>query len=296
MDAQVDSVASEVEATPAPPQAAPSNGTVDAPPPTVGGGKNIVLPRDAFNSRISAAAERGKRAAMAEADEQAKKHGFASMQDAFSTLAALKSGQANGRTNGQPKPPKREPAVEATTQPDVDPDERRPNGGDSQRRSWKEQRKLEAQMERAQKEREAERRNRLHEERRRKDAERRAEALEAEMAIREQAIMAGVKDVGYAVHLLRQNIEGKTADELKGFDEVKFFDELRGKQPYLFGERVVPVTTGTGGKGTEPTPPKPGQTMSGQAAAGQVDAKKMNNKEFNEHMAKRGLSLSVAGV
>ena len=164
----------------------------------------------------------------------------------------------------------------------------------NQRYQAKDTKRWEAQLDRERKARETERRARLHEERRRKDAEHAREALEAESAIREQAIMAGVKDVDYAVTLLRRNIDGKSADELKGFDELKFFDDLRERQPYLFGERSVSVTTGTGVK--EPGAPKPGQIAQGTAANGQIDATKMNNKEFAEHLRKRGLNLNISGV
>jgi hypothetical protein len=302
MDTQIDPTQA-AQGQVAPQHNGAANGSQDAPPApvTVGGGKNVVLPREAFNSRLTAATERGKRAAMAEFDDQAKKHGFTSMQDMFSTVAAMRNGAASGKggqqRHGQGKPSQRtDQDVEARGQRAPEPGNRQHDGEQNRHRSWKEQRRYEAQMDKERKAREAERRSRLHEERRRKDAERRAEALEAEMAIREQAITAGVKDVDYGVSLLRRSIEGRTADELRGFDEVKFFEELRTEKPYLFGSRDVPATTGTGGRGDQPQAPKPGHTLNGQAAAGKVDARNMNDKEFNEHMAKRGLSLSVAGV
>ena len=79
----------------------------------------------------------------------------------------------------------------------------------------------------------------------------------------------------------------KTEAELKAFDENKFFDELREKQPYLFGETVRPVTTGTGGK--EPPAPTPGTVHKSSATNGQVDVKKMNRQEFDAHLQKMGL-------
>jgi hypothetical protein len=255
---------------------------------TVGGGKNIVLPHAAFNSRLQAATERGERAALAKMDEQAKVSGFTSMQDMFATVAALKAG--NGHGHGQPRgngKPKSDPTVSAQVHPTTE-DHSSPNRPHKHEARWA------RELEKEKRQREAERRQRLQEERKRKEVERKLEAAEAEQALREQAIFAGVKDVNYAVHLLRRSIEGKTADELKGFDEGKFFDGLREEQPYLFGEVVRPVTTGTGSKA--PQAPSPGKVTQGTAAGEQVDAKKMNDAEFKAHMVKRGLNLDVAGV
>jgi hypothetical protein len=294
MDTQNETAQATQEA--APNGAANGSSNVAPAPVTVGGGKNVVLPREAFNSRLSAATERGKRAAMSDYEDQAKQHGFASMQDMFATVASMRNGAPSGK-NGQQrqqKPNRPDHRAGASQQPQEG--EQRHNGNHNQHRSWKEQRRYEAQVEKERKAREAERRSRIHEERRRKDAERRAEALEAEMSIRVEAAKRGVKDVDYAVELLRRSIEGKTAEELHGFEEGKFFEDLRAEQPYLFGARDVPATTGTGERGDAPQAPKPGHTLNGQAAAGQVDVRKMNDKEFNEHMAKRGLSLSIAGV
>lgn len=296
----------EAQAPPVPNGTNGSNGTSEPTPVTVGGGKNVVLPRDAFNARLTAAGERGKRAAVAEMEEAAKQHGFTSMQDAFATLAAIKSSRGNNgaqqpqRGGGQPqRQAKPDHSVETTVEASQEVDSRGQNGNGHQGHSFshKEQRRYEAMVDRERKGREAERRQRLHEERRRKESDRTREAMEAEMSIREQAVFAGIngkENLNYAVSVLKQSIEGKTADELKSFDEVKFFEELRTRQPYLFGERIVPATTGTGGK--EPAAPKPGETLSSTAAGNQVDASKMNDKDYRTHLRKRGLSLDVAGV
>jgi hypothetical protein len=255
-------------------------------PSTVGGGKNVVLPRDAFNARLNAATDRGKRAAISEMESQAQANGFSSMQDMFATIAALKSGN-KANSSAQRNSPK---------ETDQDAPESRTNSSTraAAPASTKEQARWAREAERARKEAETERRGRISAERGRKAAEQSRQAIQAEMAIREAAILAGAKDVDYAVTLLRRSIEDKTEAELASFDEAKFFDEMREKQPYLFGEVVRPVTTGTGGK--EPPAPRPGVVNQATAQSGQIDAAKMNDKDFREHLRKRGLNVDIAGV
>jgi hypothetical protein len=249
-------------------------------PTTIGGGKNVVMPQAALTSRLRAAADKGKRAAMDEVESQAKASGFTSLQDMFSTVAALKQGGAAKN------------APSRTVEPEADVT----NAGTAKdgKPSFKEQRRYEAAIERERKGHEAERKLRLGEERKRKEAERQREAIEAEMSIREVAIMAGVKDVDYSVALLRRSIQGKSPEELKSFDEHAFFENLREKQPYLFGEVVHHVTTGTGK--SAPPAPAPGTAVTGAAQNGQIDAKKMSAEQFREHLRKRGLSMDAQGV
>lgn len=293
--AEADGTTTDEAATAAPQNGSPNGNGLPPQATTVGGGKNVVMPTHVLGKLKSEARDRGKREALAEMESQAKGAGFASMQDMFSTVAALKQGGAarNGQQGRQSGQSGHDRTVEAAAeQPHREPNDRpndRGRGGGS-----KEQRRYEVQLDRERKAREAERRARISESRARKAADARTDALEAEMALREQAIMVGVRDVDYAVTLLQRSIEGKTAEELKGFDEAKFFGELREKQPYLFGEVVRPVNSGTGGRA--PATPKPGEVAANAAADAQIDARKMNSKQFDEHMAKRGLSLNIAGV
>jgi hypothetical protein len=272
-------------------------------PPTqvVGGGKNVVMPTSALGRLKQEARERGKKEAMAELEKQAKAVGFESLQSMFATTAALVKGGQNhvsAKTNGAQKQPQRQQPPtqhhQEASEEQQPVQQQRPNtngnGQSNGNRSWKEQRRHEQLLERERKARDEERRFRLQEEKRRKRAEQHTEALEAEMYLREQAIMSGVKDVDYAVTLLRRSIEGKTERELQSYDEQKFFSELREKQPYLFGEISRPVTTGTGA-GNAPTAPTPGKVTQQAANSAQVDAAKMNDKEYKEHLRKRGLNL-----
>lgn len=257
----------------------------------VGGGKNVVMPTAALGRLKQEARDRGKKEAMAELDKQAKAAGFDSLQAMFATTAALVRGQ-QPKANGKPsQPPRPQAQVQPTVEEQYAAPQQQPQRTNQQHgRSWKEQRRHEQQLDRERKARDQERKLRLMEEKRRKRVEHDREALEAEMYLREQAIMAGVKDVDYAVTLLRRSIDGKSEKELQSYDEQKFFSDLRERHPYLFGEVVRPVTTGTGA-GNAPTAPPPGKVTQQTATSAQVDASKMNDKDFREHLRKRGLNL-----
>lgn len=268
-------------------------------PANGGGGKTVMMPTRAFNERLKAATERGRKAALAELDTQAQSHGFKTHQDMLAATAALLKGGRNGdqgKKGAEKKPGGNEQRQPQQTQTNEERanmggqnDQRNPNRGD---RRW------EKQLDRERRGREEERKLRLQAERKLSSAQARAEALETEMSLRETAILQGVKDVDYAVELLRRDIKGKTEDELKSYDEVKFFGSLKERHPYLFGEVTKPVTTGTGGKqpegdakkGADAAPPKPGDATKKGAEEKQTDANKMSPTEYREHLGKRGLT------
>ena len=209
---------------PAPIVAAPtapiSAEPVTPPEATTANGKNLILPREAFNARLRAASAKGKREALEDLETKAKSHGFSSFEDMLTVIAKAKD-----------KP--------AETKQEVAP----PSADKLERKNVKE-------IERERHARVQERKGRLRAERDRTSLERERESLQAEMVVREAAIMAGIRDkraVNYSMTLLREELENKTVEELKDFDEAKFFESLREQQPYLFSETVRPATTGTGG-------------------------------------------------
>lgn len=124
-----------------------------------------------------------------------------------------------------------------------------------------------------------------------KELQRQLDAKEAEMELREAAVIAGIKDPDYAIRLLTRSLENKSEEDLEKFDHAKFFSELRGSHPYLFGEVAKPATTGTGVGA--PAAPKPGEATSANAQNGKVDATKMKPEEFREYLARRGLGITV---
>jgi hypothetical protein len=109
------------------------------------------------------------------------------------------------------------------------------------------------------------------------------------MALRETAVVKGVRDVDYALRLLQRELEGKDEQALATFDEGKFFENLRASHPYLYGETVVPATTGTG-VGAAPSAPKAGAVQAAQGAAGNKDARSLSQDEFQKLLRARGFS------
>lgn len=116
-----------------------------------------------------------------------------------------------------------------------------------------------------------------------------ADAIRAEMHLRTVAAGVGVQDIDYAIMLLTREVEKLTPEDAEKFDERGFFEGLRKSKPLLFGEAVVPATTGTG-TGGAPTPPKPNTVASQTAANGKVDARKMNPQQYAELLRARGIN------
>jgi hypothetical protein len=215
--------------------------------------------------------ERGKREAMGELEAKFKSAGFESIEDALNAMASIRSGGSQQQATSQ----KQETQV--------------PTASAAQASSRNEKRELE----RLQREREAFAKRYAQEQANRRRLQRQLEAKDAEMALRETAVVKGVKDVDYALRLLQRDLEGKDDAELESYDEGAFFDRLRAERPYLFGETVVPATTGTG-VGAAPAAPKPGQVQQAQGQAGNVDARTLSRQEFEKLLRSRGLNPAVS--
>jgi hypothetical protein len=240
-------------------------------------GKVQVLTQGAYKRIKDEAREKGKKEALAELDAEAKTHGFSSYKEMLA--AAAKSARGGNPNNGgrggrgnddEPRdPPRRDP------DPNNDRESRRAR--DRQQRQAEEAR---IATQRAQ-------RRAQEEASRRRELQRQLDEKDAEMVLRQTAVSVGVKDVDYAIHLLRSSMKGKSESELAQFDEGKFFEALRNDRPYLFGEVVKPANTGTGGSAPPPAPkPAPG------GGNGKPDVKNMKPQEFNDYLRSKGLSLS----
>ena len=283
------------------PQAAPQNppaaaggdngGTANAAPATsqsnigkVGGGKNLVIPEHSMKRIKEEHFTKGKKEALS---ALAKELGYSSPEEMQGALKAVRAKGGSTRSDngdGEPKPnqnPQNQPNGGKNAQ------QARGNNSNVDRRSWE---KLDKEQKRWGEERDQLLKQIRSESSRRKELQQALDAKEAEMALRETAVISGVKDVDYAIRLLTRHLDGKTEKELATFDESKFFGELRTSHPYLFGEVVKAANTGTGTNGNPPAP-KPGAAAGAAAAGGQADAKKMSREEFLAHIAKRGLSV-----
>jgi hypothetical protein len=128
-------------------------------------------------------------------------------------------------------------------------------------------------------------------------ATRRAEAAEARGMLKDIAQGVGIRDVGIAIHLYEEACAGKTEDELAKMDETEFFEGLRQTRPYLFGEVVVPATTGTtGGPPGSHTPLTTPAVSAIAGETGKVDAMKMSRAEWSAHQQRRGLRTYAPGT
>lgn len=246
--------------------------------PTIANGKNVILPQHAIGKLKQEQRERGKREAMTELEAKFKAAGFGSIDDAIAAMAAAKTASAKAPT---PPPAKaKEPEIElddevqaVTAQPATQNDAAK-------------------QMQKLQRERERLAKQFAAEQAQRRKLQRQLEAKEAEFALRETAVGKGVKDVDYAIRLIQRELEGKDEKALAAFNEAQFFDTLRASHPYLFGEMVVPATTGTG-VGAAPAAPKATTVQEAQSAASKSDARSMKPDEFRRRMMQLGFNPTV---
>jgi len=240
-------------------------------------GKNVMLPQQAFAKLKEEQRQRGKREAISELDDKFKAAGFASLEDAIAALAETrKAVSAKTETAPKPAPKAVEPApvadeeVQITAQP-------------------KDAGQADKQMQQLLREREKLAKQFAAEQAQRRKLQRQLEAKEAEFALRETAVGKGVKDVDYAVRLVQRELTGKNEQQMAAFDEAKFFDGLRQTHPYLFGEMVVPATTGTG-VGAAPSAPTAASVQVAQGAAGKFDARAASREDFYKALRARGLT------
>jgi hypothetical protein len=248
--------------------------------PTIAGGKNVILPQHAIGKLKEEQRQRGKREAVTELEAKFKAAGFSSIDDAIAAMAAAKANTA------KPAPAKAAP-VQKAAEPEFYADEEVQTAAQPQA-----QNDAAKQMQRLQREREKLAKQFAAEQAQRRKLQRTLEAKEAEFALRETAVSNGVKDVDYALRLIQRELEGKDEKALASFDETKFFGGLRQSHPYLFGELVVPATTGTG-VGAAPSAPKAGSVQAAQGAAGRMDARSMSQEEFQKLMRSRGFAPTI---
>lgn len=261
------------------PMAAPAE--TEAALPTIAGGKNVILPQSAIGKLKEEQRQRGKREAMTELEAKFKAAGFSNIEEAIAAMAAARNAPAPKAAPPAKQAKSEEPEIEdedAQAQAIVPP---QTQGTDHAK-----------QLQKLQRERERLAKQFAAEQAQRRKLQRTLEAKEAEFALRETAVGKGVKDVDYAVRLMQRELEGKDEKALAAFDEGKFFDTLRSSHPYLFGEMVVPATTGTG-VGAAPAAPKASTVQAAQVAAGKTDARSMSADEFQKLMRSRGLNALV---
>jgi hypothetical protein len=253
-------------------QAAPAPVAVPAATASPSRGKVMEIPSAKLGQIKLEQRERGKREAMGDLEAKFKAAGFTSIDEALASMAALRSGGGSQQKSQQTETPPQAPSADAQQA--------------ASRNAKKE-------YERLQRERQEYQKRYAQEQAQRRRLQRQLEAKEAEMALRESAVVKGVKDIDYALRLLQRDLEGKSEAELEAYDEGVFFDKLRGSHPYLFGETVVPASTGTGTNGAPPAP-KASTIQQAQGQAGNLDARTLSKQEFDKLLRARGLNLAAS--
>ena len=229
----------------------------------------VSVPQSAFAKLKEDQRKRGQREAIEQLEAKFKAHGFGSLDEALAAAAASRQQPAKA----QPQQMRQQTQPVASEQRDTPLDSR--------------------QLQKLQRERERLAKQFAQEQAQRRKLQRQLEAKEAEMSLREAAVAHGVRDVDYALRLLQRELDGKTEEQLNAFNEGEFFGKrLRSSHPYLYGETVLPATTGTGATG--PTAPKADTVQAAQGAAGQFDARKATPAEFQAEL--RRLGLNPVGV
>ena len=234
---------------------------------------SVNLPSSAFKRLKDEAQAKGMKKAMNELENKAKAAGFASLD------AMFEAATSNGTSQ---KTQKARDVIERNTKEATVPPPPKKTGNataDREReRLYREKLKLQSKLER--------------ESQRRREALREKDALEARMDLERTASRMGIRDLDYAIHLLEKEISGKDENALMDFDERTFFEGLRGQHPYLWGETVVPATTGNA-TAAAPSAPRPNTVTQQTAAAQQVDVRKMNRQEYEAHLRSRGLAVGM---
>lgn len=248
------------------------------------GSKVITLPSSAMAQIKREEREKGRKAVVDEMTARAKRAGFASIEEMEKFVVAAKR---QNKSQPAAQPTKGSAAPTAPTQA---------ASGQTDDRSL---RRLQKQHERVLEETRRINRARALEEKKRKAAERRASALEAEMELRTAAIRAGVRDVDYALEMLRRETAGKSAEDLKTFDEGEYFQKkLRQSHPYLYGIDEQPAHTSSAQSGAvRPAPNAPvGVPTSMPASNGAMDARKLTPDQWNETLRKLGIRHPASGL
>jgi len=232
----------------------------------------ITMPSRALAKIKTAERDKATKAAKRQLDAQAREMGFADH-------AAL---MAFARTSKETPPPA--PAA-APTEPAEAAEPRGSKGKDMRDQFAQERERLLTERRRIN-------RARAQEERARKTAERKLEAQEAEMVLRVAAASAGVQDVEFAMHVLKQHLGRLSADELSAFDETEYFrNTLRKERPFLYAVREEPASTSP-----EQSEPSPNTPKKEDAPSSMKDARVMSAEELRAHLLARGLTPPAAGM
>lgn len=257
-------------------QPPPQQTIQQAGPPPGQPAKVVSMPTHAIGKLKEEAYTKGQQAAIA---DLAAKAGFSTPEELAQVLAALKQ-----KPTTTPAPTQRTAPTQGDDDAPLTPEDLAKS---------KDARRMEARFQR-QLESVTTERNRFQQQlqqqqQQAKAAKEEAEALRAEMYLRTMAAQKGVQDIDYAITLFSRAVENLSPEDAEKFDEAAFFDQLKASKPLLFGETVVPASTGTSPGSTTAAPPKAADVTRSVATGGKPDVKKMNAAEFAAELRKRGI-------
>jgi hypothetical protein len=242
--------------------------------------RNVTVPTDAMRRIKEEQYQKGQQAAL---DALARQAGYSNNEELVAALRAA-------RGQGQQAQVQQRQAAPQYQQQEQQPQEEDPAQDLAQAKaSRREEGKFQRQMEKVLTERNKYAQTAQAWQKKAQEAQAEADAVRAEMHLRTIAASAGVQDIDYAITLFSREVERLTPEEAATFDEKVYFDGLRKTKPLLFGEAVLPATTGTG-MGGAPMPPKPGAVAAQNAQNGRVDARKLDPRAYAAELAKRGIN------
>ena len=203
------------------------------------------------------------RAALAKLEDEAKALGFASYADMKTAAKRAKDAAAK-------------PAPRQAQQPNTQQRQQRPAAAAAPSHDPVREKRLAARV--------------SFQVKRSRKLQRQLDAKDAEMELREVALRHGVRDVAYALHLLKQELSGKDDATIASFDENTFFGErLKQTHPFLYQAVQEPATTSPAGSSSAAPAPKPGPAKKAEAEAGQVDARQLSRDDYHKLLKEKGL-------
>lgn len=249
-----------------------------------------MIPATAFKQRLEGAKATGRKEMTAQLDKDAQDLGYASHT---AMMEHLRGGHTQSRpqqgarpsgnpTNGQPQ----EQHAPPPSPPTKGADRKVWAKYENDRKTWdRKERQYQTDVATAN--------------RRARNAERKVQAMEARTNLERIASSAGIRGdrLGQAIYLFEERHRGMSVEQLGQIDEAKFFEALRPNDPYLFGEAVIPATTGTTGPtpGSR-TPPKPSATSAAAAEASSKSVMDMTEAEFAQHQRQHGIRRVLTGL
>jgi hypothetical protein len=227
--------------------------------------------------------EKGRHDAL---QEMAKAAGYDDVEDFRRSLPHLK------KTTSQKQDVQKQKQSQRPERQTRDPGPAPAGMSRRERAAWDGERaKINAELERAKK-------DAAVADRKLRQAKRDLQQTQVDMALREAAVLAGVRDVDFAVHQFNRYVDERNSQDPdwadkekasgKDFDLVGWFGGLRKERPYLFGETVVPATTGNGGQ--KPPAPRPQDAQTAAGMAGQYDATKASREDNEARLRKLGIN------